>query len=113
MKVVDKVTHTEEELKALAPKQQEFFNDMITMRDNFRISVTQMASWSQSQMNDVIRLHNEADQDEVHGERLYHKLMELEQEGLLESMDVDRLFVMSIDWPVGLKVEPVKWEKIN
>ena len=54
-------------------------------------------------MNDVIRLHNEADQDEVHGERLYHKLMKLAHEdGLLDNMDVDRLYVLSIDWPVGL-----------
>ena len=72
MKVVDKVKLTaQEELTEMT----EFFNDMITKRDNFRISVTQMASWTKSQMNDVIKLHNEADQDEVHGERLYYQLM--------------------------------------
>ena len=63
-------------------------------------------------MNDVIRLHNEADQDEVHGERLYHKLMKFQQEdGLLDNLDIKHLYVLSIDWPVGLKVQPVKWKK--
>ena len=63
MKVVDKVKLTAQELSDMAPKHEEFFSDMITKRDNFRISVTKMASWTKSQMNDVIRLHNEADQD--------------------------------------------------
>lgn len=49
MKVVDKVKLTEQELKDMALKHEQFFNDMITMRDNFRITVTQMASWTKSQ----------------------------------------------------------------
>lgn len=36
--------------------------------------------------------------------------MKLSEEGLLDNMDVERLFVLSIDWPVGLKVDPIEWD---
>lgn len=57
-----------------------------------------------SEMNVIFSLHNSATEDEVYGERLYSYLLELQEQGLIDEDWVNQAFLMSIDWPLAIKI---------
>ena len=47
-------------------------------------------------------LHNLAAEEEVYGESLYMKLLELKSQNLISDDDVERLFILSLEWPLDI-----------
>lgn len=47
-------------------------------------------------INDLIELANDAPNNQVYGSKLYAKLMDLSNDRLIEALDVDRLYTLSV-----------------
>ena len=61
----------------------------------------------------IVYLHNTATlQDQVYGERLLYYIENLKRVGKLSDQDVTQIFLLSLDWPVKMSIDPssVLWE---
>ena len=58
--------------------------------------------FGQSIQNQLIMLHNLAAEEEVYGETLYMKLLELKSQHIICDEDVERLFILSLEWPLDI-----------
>ena len=57
--------------------------------------------------NQIIELHNHAKFDALYGVRLYSYLKKKSSEGLMSSADVDKIYILSVDWP-DCFIEPLE-----
>lgn len=67
-------------------------------------------SWgklSLSEANLLIRLHNEATDDWVYGERLHFHLQQLFSMNKIQVQMIDQLYLLSVDWPFDLMVDRI------
>ena len=62
---------------------------------------------STAQQNKIFDLHNYAYSDQVYGERLYQYLRELVEIRRLSAVDVDHLYILSVDWPIDVLIQPI------
>ena len=58
--------------------------------------------FGQSIQGQLIMLHNLAAEEEVYGESLYMKLLELKSQKIICDEDVERLFILSLEWPLDI-----------
>ena len=101
-----------EEFLSLAKSQLEYFENK-GARSNFRSEVANLHSpsgvyqISRKEANTLIHLHNSAYIDSLYGERLYHYLMILGRKKRIEQHHIDHLYMLSIDWPLDMQVDPI------
>lgn len=60
---------------------------------------------SMATVNKLFKLHNEAFNGEVYGMKLYEALMDLSMDGVLDEDEVNRLYCLSVDWPLDTPIE--------
>lgn len=58
--------------------------------------------------NKIIMLHNEASNTEAYGQDLYKHCVALEQQGKAEQGFADKIYVLSVDWPLDFLMDPVR-----
>ena len=63
--------------------------------------------FSTTEANRIISLHNSALDDCVYGDQLMVYLMGLESEGVLDSAQAHILYILSVQWPIDLAIEPI------
>ena len=72
--------------------------------ENLKNIVCENASISKQEMNQIFELHNTATDDDVYGERLFTFLLNLVDNGQIRQEWAVQVFVLSIDWPLDLKI---------
>ena len=57
-----------------------------------------------AEKNMIFDFHNSAIEDEVYGERLFNYLLSLCDKGKVDQEWAERVLVLSLDWPLDLKI---------
>lgn len=60
--------------------------------------------------NKLITEHNEAYDGNLYGEQLYSSLLELYERGVIDLNEVDKLYFLSVDWPLNNPIG-LMWEE--
>ena len=94
-------------VNSLSNATKNFYENPITSETNFKRSVLLELLLSKWEKNDLIKAHNEADKDQVWGEKLYELLDKYQKEGLITEEVVDQLYIQSIEWLLGIQIEAI------
>lgn len=81
-----------------------FLENVVTFDYNLRNYIESIDELLKEEKNAIRRLHNQADECELYGFNLYSYLQQLARDNKIHSSDVDRIFVLSLNWPTGVKI---------
>ena len=85
-----------------------YFEHFLTKDDNFKEVITRLETLTNDEKNEVFEMHNEAMNGMVYGIGLVKKLFELLYLSKISSDDVDKMYILSIDWPYQVKIDKLK-----
>lgn len=86
-------------------QHRDFFANKLSGNTHIRNVVMSQAKLSLEEKNQIIRLHNEASDDDVYGARLYMFCQEMaKQEKVVEDFP-NQIYVLSVDWPLDFLVD--------
>lgn len=97
-------TNLEQYLDVCIGQYKEYFEEnKLTKETNLKKFITeQLPELSKVEKNNILKLHNSACEDTVYGQNLYHYLQELVEMGKIAPGTEDKLFVLSVDWPLDM-----------
>ena len=87
------------------------FKDLKNQLLDLEEYVKSLDTMTDLEKNLLFSLHNLADGDDIYGERLFTYLLDLTDVGLINSIEADNIYILSIDWPKGKKIEPIPIEE--
>ena len=76
-----------------------YFSDVITKDYNLRNFVEGLEALDNKMKHTIFKLHNEGC-----GKNLYIYLQELARAEKIDSSKIDKIYALSLSWPVGLKI---------
>ena len=79
--------------------QNYFEFDTLSKTINLKKFLTDLAELSVSEKNKIIMFHNEASTEKIYGIKLHYYLQQLKSQGKISKQTVDKIYVLSIDWP--------------
>ena len=100
------ISSLESYMSQLIKEHDQFFRtDIITSRENLKTVVLEQKNLSVGDIREIFQYHNSACSDDLYGLRLFWCLMRLQKSGKLDQKEVERIYIMSVDWPIGLQID--------
>ena len=78
---------------------------------NFKSYLEDLSSVKTSVKNKIIKLHNNAVEEEYYGEGLLQILMSLQTTGEIQEQDVEQLYILSLEWPHDIHIQMLDDDK--